>query len=128
MKIQLKTEYDKWLEFCKEIMGRVQDKEFLSNIMKLLDELDPYKVRVKNNTLTCVLRKNGSKKIVISISDNKVFYKVEEKDVVKTGTYQVSNNGKRNKHNSVLYPLSHYNIERRKEDEFKRILGRFLQR
>lgn len=94
MRMQVKTEYDKWLEFCKEIMGRVQDKEFLSNIIKLLDELEPYKVRVKNNTLTCVLRKNGSKKITISISDKKVFYKVEEKDVVKTGTYQVSNNGK----------------------------------
>lgn len=39
----------------------------------------------------------------------------------------VSNNGKRNKHNSVLYPLSHYNAERRKEDEFKRILRRFMQ-
>lgn len=54
------------------------------------------------------------------------------RDIVVRGaaSYEIEivNNGKTNKHGSIIYPLSHYSIERRKENEFKRILGRFLQR
>lgn len=89
-------QYQKKLKLRKELLDKIKEEEFKSQIEELLKRVDFNKVELKNNSFTYVNLDKNPNIIYIGILNDKIYFSEQELygNKVSMGIYQVYSSGK----------------------------------